>query len=297
MKSLWSFEPFHQNTNSIKSMYKSLSLLTGNPANIEVGFVVTHTEAELNLAFDIPEHERYSTYPKEQIKKVLKGAQISIDDKKIHLVDYSTYSNTKSVDKLLKLATDRNVDLIGLYTKARQGFVQFALGSFAETLIHRSKKDLLILSPNTKVSAQIKNILFASDFGPNSKNEILKLLNYVKNLDSKLTVLHHAEVIYKWSLDEKSTQVRAYRKKVDQMKNWIEDQCKKSGISVNVIIVSDFSSTSDHIFALLKKNKIDLIAVAAKVGPLAALMGGSVTRQIIRKSPLPVLVLKNGSKK
>jgi nucleotide-binding universal stress UspA family protein len=53
----------------------------------------------------------------------------------------------------------------------------------------------------------------------------------------------------------------------------------------------------DHLFAISKKNQMDMIAVCAKVGPVAALMGGSVTRQIIRKSSLPVLVLKNGRSK
>jgi nucleotide-binding universal stress UspA family protein len=42
----------------------------------------------------------------------------------------------------------------------------------------------------------------------------------------------------------------------------------------------------------LKKKKIDLVAVSAKIGPMAALIGGSITRQIVRGSQVPVLVLK-----
>ncbi len=297
MKSLWSFEPFHQENNSIKDMYRSLGALSGNPTKIEIGFVVTRTESELNLAFDIPENERFSSYPKNQMKQKLKEAQVKIDDKKIHVIDYSTFSTTKSVDRLLKLASDRGADLIGIYTHARKGLSRLIIGSFAETLIHRSKKDLLILSPKATVKSPMKNVLFASDFGPNSKKEFLKLFSYIKNMDPVLTVFHDAEIIYKKSLDEKNPKIHAYRKKIDQMKLWIEDQCHKAGIEGNVVIASDFKSTSEHVLSIAKKNKIDLVVVCAKVGPTAALMGGSVTRQVIRESSVPVLVLKNGKTK
>ncbi len=297
MKSLWSFEPFHQETTSIKAMHKSLATLSGNPAKIEIGFVVTRAESELNLAFDIPENERFSSYPKNQIKQKLKEAQVKVDDKKIHVIDHPTFSTTKSVDRLLKLASERGSDLIGIFTHARKGFSRLIIGSFAETLIHRSSKDLLILSPKATITAPMKNVLFASDFGPNSKKEILKLFSYIKNINPVLTVFHDADVIYKKSLDEKNPKIHAYRKEVDQMKLWIEDQCHKAGIKGNVVITSDFKSTSDHVLSLAKKNKIDLVVVCAKAGPTAALMGGSVTRQVIRESSVPVLVLKNGKTK
>jgi nucleotide-binding universal stress UspA family protein len=297
MKSLWSFEPFHQETNSIKAMYKSLATISGNPAKIEVGFVVTRTESELNLAFDIPESERFSSYPKNQMKQKLKEAQVKIDDKKIHVIDHPTFSTTKSVDRLLKLASERDVDLIGIYTHARKGFSRLVIGSFAETLIHRSSKDLLILSPKATVTTPMKHVLFATDFGPNSKKEFSKLFSYLKNFNPVLTVFHDAEIIYKKSLDEKNPKIHAYRKKVDEMKLWIEDQCHKAGIKGTVVIASDFKSTSDHVLSIAKKNKIDLVVVCAKVGPTAALMGGSVTRQVIRESSAPVLVLKNGKSK
>lgn len=44
-------------------MHNTLSLLAGSPGKVEIGFVVTRTESSLNLAFDIPEEERFTTYP------------------------------------------------------------------------------------------------------------------------------------------------------------------------------------------------------------------------------------------
>jgi len=296
MKSLWSFEPFHQEATSVKSMYDCLRCLTGSRSNIEVGFVATRKESELNLAFDIPEKDRFSTYPKQQIKQKLKESQVKIDDKNIHVIDYPTISTTKTVDRLLKLASDREIALIGTFTHARKGFARFVIGSFAETLIHKSSKDLLILNPKITVVSQIKNVLFASDFGPNSEKELVKLFGYIKNISASLTIFHHAEVIYKTSLDEKNPKVLAYRKKVDQIKARLEGLCEKAGIVATVKVAADINGTSDYLLSISKKHKMDMVVVCAKVGPTAALMGGSITRQIIRESLIPVLVIKTGKR-
>ncbi len=292
MKALWAFEPFHQDETRIKSMYKMLSQLTGSPSNVEVGFIATRSESSLNLAFDIPEKEQFSIYPRKLIKQELKKARIKSEDKKIHVVDYETMSNTKAVDRLLRLASDRGADLIGVFTHARKGYLRFAIGSFAETAIHRSKTSLLIFNPQTQVAPKIKNMLFASDFSPTSKKHLKMAVAFCKKLKSNLTVFHHAEVIYKWSLDESNPKTQAYRRKVNQMKSWIEQECQRAGISVEVIVASDFKATVDLIFTNMKKKKIDLVAVSAKAGPMVALMGGSITRQIVRSSKVPILVLK-----
>lgn len=292
MKALWAFEPFHQDNKRIKGMHNTLNLLAGSPAKVEMGFIVTGNESALNLAFNIPEKERFSSYPRKLIKKELKKNRIKYEDKNIHVVEYKTLSDTKAVDRLLKLATDRGANLIGLFTHAKKGYLRLAVGSFAETAIHRSKRSLLIFNPQTKVSPKIKNILFASDFSPSSKKHLKTVIAYSKKLKTNLTVLHHAEMIYKWSLDETNPKIHAYRRMVNQMKIWIEKECRLAGVSAEVIVTSDLMTTSDLVLAYVKRKKIDLVAVSAKVGPMAALMGGSITRQIIRSSPVPVLVLK-----
>lgn len=294
MKALWSYEPFHQDTQRTKSMHQILAQLVGNADKIEVGFISTHQEPDLTLAFDVPEEKRFNEYPKTQIKKELKAAKVKLSDARIKVVEHQVYSTTKVVDRMLELASERNCDLIGLFTHARKGYLRFLVGSFAETTIHRSQNDLLLLNPKVVVKSKVRNVLFASDFGANSKKEFAKVIRYTKNLGAALTVFHHADPTYKWSLDEKNPKIINYRKSVDKMKSWIEDESGKAGIGVNIVVASEFQSTSALIFKLVKKGKIDLIAVCAKSGPMAALMGGSVTRQIVRESSVPVLIIKSG---
>ena len=292
MKALWALEPFHQDKKRIKGMHKLLGQLVNRPADIKVGFVVTRFENELNLAFDIPIEERFSTYPRKLLKNSLNKANVKIEDRNIHVVDYEAFSTTKAVDRFLSLAKSCGSDLIALYTHARHGSVRFTIGSFAETAIHRSKASLLLVNPKTNFSSKIKRIFYASDFGPVSKKQLIRVLQICKKLNAQLTVFHQAEVIYKWSLDESNPKVHAYRRKVKRMETWIEQECKRAGISSKVIVASEFTGTTDLIFKSMAKVKADLIVVSAKVGPTAALMGGSITRQVVRGSQKPVLVLK-----
>ena len=279
MKALWAFEPSHQDNERLKGMYDILSSLAGSASNVEVGFVATHSKTPTSDS-------------RRLIKQELKNAQIPLADKKIHVVECATSSNTKAVDRLLKLAKERGAKNLGLFTHAREGYLRFVIGSFAETAIHRSKCSLLILNPQTQVATQIKNILFASDFSPASKTQLKTVISHCKNLKSKLTVLYHADLNYEWSLDESNPKIQAYRRGVGKMKTWIEQECRKVGVAAEVMICTELKSTGDLILQNITKKKVNLVVVGAKVGPFAALIGGSVTRQIVRGSQVPVLVLK-----
>jgi nucleotide-binding universal stress UspA family protein len=292
MKALWALEPFHQDSTRIQGMYHLLTQLVGQSSNIEVGFIVTRTESDLHWAFNVPQKDRFTVYPRKILKTALRNAKCSIDDNKIHVVDYETMSKKKAVDRLLSLAETRGTNLIALYTHARQGFMRLALGSFAETVIHRSKKSLLLMNPKTKCSPKIKNILFSSDFSWASEKHLKKAIEICKQINAKLTIFHQAQVTYKWSLDDSNRSIQDYRRKVNRMKSRIEQECKIAEVPYEVIIVSEFSPTTDLILKTATKVKADLIVIAAKVGPVAALMGGSTTRQIIREGTRPILVLK-----
>ncbi len=292
MKALWAYEPFHQDDTRIKGMHLLLKQLVGSPSNIEVGFVVTRTEPNLNLAFNIPYEDRFSVYPRKIVKDSLRRAKVSVEDRKIHVDDYETFSNTKAVDRFLTLAKSRNADLIALYTQSRHGFQRLALGSFAETAVHRSKTSLLLANPQVTFFKKTKNIFFMSDFTPASKKHLKQVIQICKKLKAHLTVFHAAEVIYKWSLDESNPKIHAYRRRVNRIQSWIEQECQRASVNCRVIVNSEMRSVSELALKAAAKTKSDLIVVAAKSGPMTALMGGSITRQLVRASVKPILVLK-----
>jgi nucleotide-binding universal stress UspA family protein len=292
MKVLWAYDPFHHNKNTTIGMHQILKQLAAKPSNIEVGYVVTRNEPNLSLAFDVPQEERFSIYPLRLIKESLKRSNVTIEDNKIHVVDYDTLSNTKAVERLLKLAKSRSSDLIALQTQSLQGFQRFVIGSFAETAIHLSRAHLLLVNPKMTVSKKVKNIFFMTDFSPTSKKHLKQVISISKQFKANLVVFHAAEVVYKMSLDDKNPKIQAYRRKIAKEKASIEQDCRKASLKGEVIIGSEMAPISEVALKSAKKFKSDLIVVAAKSGAIKALMGGSITRQIVRESSIPVLILK-----
>lgn len=292
MKALWAFEPFHQETTRIRLMDQLLQQLTGSRQRMELAFVITRAEPGMNLAFDVPREQRYTTFPKQMTKLALKKAGVELPDRNIHMIDFETLSTTKTVDRFLKLAKARKTDLIGIYTHARRGFTRSVLGSFAETAIHRSRQNLLVVNPLAKIDGKLRNILYATDFSSPSEKHLKFLLPLCRRLKAQLTVFHHHEAIYRWSLNEAEREIKALRSRTEKKRLEIESACRRAGVRHKFVFSEAFKATSDLILSLITKEKPDLVAVTAKSGPTVALLGGSVTRKIVRSSPVPILVLK-----
>lgn len=90
--------------------------------------------------------------------------------------------------------------------------------------------------------------------------------------------------------DQKSEE---YRKRINLIANNIRKHAKRNNIECNINFEPNVRILeSDSILNFSKKLNADLIVVTAKSGKLASLIGGSVTRKIVRSATLPVLVLK-----
>lgn len=293
MKVLWGFEPMACGKASVKGMSKLIHNLVPAKSDIEIGYVVTENESFFYTAPDRSMKDRSSSLPKELILDEMKKAGIAIPADYIFVAHHPTPSITTSVKRFLDLATERNAELIALFTHNKRGIERLVSGSFAETTIHHSHVDLLLAGPSTKYPSKVKSILYCSDFSAQSKKDLQKVIALCQKTGSKLTVFHAAEVIYKWSLDEKNPQILDYRRATDKMAQWIEDTCQKARIPFTLSLRSEFTPVSEMVSKAAKKARANLIVVSAKKGPLASLMGGSVTRQILRNGTYPVLILKN----
>jgi nucleotide-binding universal stress UspA family protein len=293
MKALWAFEPESQSAAAIQGMYRLLLQFVGSPGKMELGFVITGNESNLYRAYDVPAEERFTIYTRRLIHRDLKRARVSMPDNRIHLVDFDTLRTTKAVDRFLAFARSRRVDLVALHTRSKRGIDRLVMGSFAETTVHRSSIDLLLMGPQTRFRPKVRRILFASDFSPSSKRIFIKVLALCKRLGADLRVFHCPHTTYWWSLDEANPKVRTYRRYVKRTAQWYKDTSRNAKILCDVKVEDDeFRSIPELILNSAKKTQSDLIVVSAETGPFAALMGGSVTRKLLRYGRLPILVLK-----
>ncbi|MEY4615581.1 MAG: hypothetical protein RJB66_541 [Pseudomonadota bacterium] len=293
MKILWALEPFYQKKKKLRELFAFLHLFAKEKKAIDIGYAVTRYESELHLAFEVPPEERPSVDPRHLMKQSLLSAKIKVQEEQVHVVEASNPSLTKAVDSLLSLAKEKKSELLVFYSHNKKGLSRFLLGSFAETAIHRSKINLLIVHPKNPLPKRLKQIFFACDLGPQTQKHLSSVLKLAKEHKAQVTVFHAAPVTYRWSLDESSPEILKERRKIEKIKASIEEQARRYSVSCSVVVKSEFLSTSKLCLKAANKIKADLLVVAAKSSAVKALMGGSVTRQIIRGSKQPIFVLKD----
>jgi nucleotide-binding universal stress UspA family protein len=292
MKALWGVEPFQQSETQIGRTYRFISEVCGDKGKIEIGFIITRMENDLNLAFDVDKDKRFTSYPKEILERKLKRSGVQSKNVRINIVDYPTFSKTKAASRLLKLSKDKDCDICVIYSQGGGEIKKLFLGSFAESAVHLSDQKLLIINPHTKLSKKIRTVLFCYEPSKDSADALKEMIKFCQKRGAKLVIFHAAQFCFGMPANEVSDDVKAYN---DEVKKWQSDigrMCAKSKVKCEFHISSELEMISELALKTAKKVRADLISVLAKSGPTTALIGGSVTRQILRSSNLPVLVLR-----
>jgi nucleotide-binding universal stress UspA family protein len=284
MKILWTFNPFERN----KDLYLSGKAILDNWFNkkdsIEVLYVASNAEAELATAFHIPSKERYSAYPKKLIEKEL--SKISFSKKNIQILFDKSLSLTSLVKNIVSYSKEKNINLIVLASNSKKKLPLAILGSFAATLVHISKCDLLIYHQKTKITSSLPlNVIYAHDLSRKGELGLRKLLEYVKKWNAHLTVVHVP-------IPQFGVELHEFRRITENKINELEKRLNKEKIIFNIHTEYVIHPISEIIIELSAKSKSNIIAVTAQANKLSAMLGGSITRQILQDSFLPTLVLK-----
>lgn len=293
MKLAWAFEPNDLTTKQLKTMHAFISRFAANPLELEI----IHVEGDVFAGMYDPSGTFYPVQNPRDIRRdvdrALTKAGIALPAQQIHLLNVPVSSISNSVHETLETARDHRVDAIALFTKGNRGLERFLMGSFSETMLHQSDIDLMLMSPKTHWSGQLKRVLYLDDFSEDSKKNLTRVIKLCRSQQACLTVFHVPHITYHWAFEEKNEVVQKYRRYVDQMKTHLEKTCARHEVDCEVLLGAGPQEISEAAFKIAKKKKTDLIVVAAKIGPIGALLGGSITRSIIRNSPLPVYVLKS----
>jgi nucleotide-binding universal stress UspA family protein len=196
---------------------------------------------------------------------------------RVILSDSSSYR--KAANALVEHAGKSGADAIVAHTHGRTGIGRFFLGSFAETLLAAAKMPLLLVNPKTKVPARIERILHPTDFSVYAPAEYRDVLRLAERFHSGITLLHITGT--------KGAIPRA-RKHADR---WAAIALGR-GIAFDSVIRERTRDASEEIISAARDTGAGLIAMESNTGALTALVMGSTTRQVIRKAPCPVWVLK-----
>jgi nucleotide-binding universal stress UspA family protein len=285
MKVLWTFDPF-QKDNRLNFLGKKIIETLFNPKkdSINAVYVASKAEAQLTTAFNVLEENRYSIYPKKMILSQLK--KLKMDNLNAEVISSAKISLSSIIKEFVKYNSDKKTDLIIIASNSKPLLPRLIFGSFCETLIHLSENDLLIYHQKTKFDSKSnKKILYAHDFTNKGDMGLERVIEYAKSWNAQLIIVHVPMFLSNMTFEK-------FKKITENHAEQIKEDIKKYNVPFKLIISYEIKPINTIILNMAKKNEADFIAVTAKSSKLTALLGGSITRQILRESKLPSLVLK-----
>ena len=293
MKAFLLTDVFDTDSSCLKRSAMALrSVGFGQSKSDEASAVYVSHQGEAQMAFSgvsLPVDKKRTE--ESLAKRVQKAGALKLKIKP-QVIYEDTLSLKSAVDTLLAQAKKQSVGLVVLSTQARKGFARFLLGSFAETLIHRSSIDLLILNPKAKVRAKTKSMVVAIDLEKGVEQLVRETAELARKLDATVTYVHVPSPSYSVHFKGQDPSVAKYRKAVDRKVAQLDGLARSLGAKASVQIAGRWQAVSDVVLQVAKKQKADLIVIKAKSGSLATLMLGSVARSVVRKSEVPVMVVR-----
>jgi len=290
MKMAWAFNPFDDNRKLQRTALTLLRRLRRAADPIEAVYVASPGEAQLAVAFDVPIDQRYSRHPKRLIEKALR--RLGIRNTTVAVLSQDSPSLTTCVRTLAEHLARNRFDLTFLASHARTGVSRLVLGSFAETLVHLAKTDLLVFNEASRVARAPKVLLFAHDLSPAGDRGLRQSIRYAKAWGCALHVVHVPMVSDDVAFRGRGGEVEAYRGRVRQEVGRIEAAVRRAGLVGSAVIEARAHPVAEQIVQRVASSRADLLLVVGKSGRFAGWLGGSVTRKLLRTSPVPVLVIK-----
>ncbi|HEX5036124.1 MAG TPA: universal stress protein [bacterium] len=301
LKILWCVNPF-QDERSLLERGRLFLRGLSRSAFVEPVYVSSPAELQISLEFSVPFRERYRTVAAQKIGGFLKRVK-GLLLKAPRIIEERGAGISDAAKALADYARRQNADALVLGTHSRSGLARFFLGSYAESLLALSRTPVILISPRSRVP-RLKKILFATDFSPASKKAFgaccrfakavgasVILQNVIKCPSHRITtrgyILAGSRAVtpseYMDELKEKSWSMARPFLKIAH--------ASRVGAAFRVEASADRSSAV--ILKTSRTLKCGMIALAAQSSRLRAGLLGSVSREVIRGSNLPVWLLRS----
>jgi nucleotide-binding universal stress UspA family protein len=210
-----------------------------------------------------------------------------------------------AVETLESYAKSRGAQFVAIPTHGRRGAARFLLGSFTETLLLRAQIPTLAIGPGVEEIRSLDRILFSTDFARGSKQIFRRVVDFARELRARLWLYHSVpnlmEPVFQsgaylftgaWipARNYFNKEVQERYRRGNAWARWARNQ----GIECDYIMDETIGSISDHVLELIEREKIGLVALASRSGPVSSTLLGSITRQVIRSASCPVWVIQPG---
>lgn len=182
-------------------------------------------------------------------------------------------------DSVIKQAEEHEIDLIVMGTHGSSGYVNdFFIGSNTDKIVRLSKIPVITIREEVK-SADFKNIVFASDFESKSTASFRTIADLANQFDAKVDLLR--------VITQDDFQYTG------PMLKHMDEFASENGLSNYSSHVYAASSVQDGINEFAQSVRADLVTTITNGRRgLARLFNGSVTSDIMKSSPIPVMTIK-----
>lgn len=302
---IWPVDVFDDNQVYLDQVGAAIRSISPHPPAVQLTYVLDFVEESKLPHVSAGTHRKWKSHFGTKAREGLNAIVKKLDWKgplKAEVLTKGTASRRQSVDVLLKYAKSKKAGLIAVGSHARKGLSRLFLGSFAETLITSARLPVLVVSPEAKVASRVSKILFSTDFSDASKKAYLKVLELAKSLDAEVVLFHK-----KLSSVEPVIQSGVYmlgggwvstaqfleedeKAKIELSKKWTSEGLKK-GVKVEYVTAHADLGIADAVCETAKQKNADLVIVVNQTGRWGTILLGSVSREVVRRAPCPVLVL------
>jgi nucleotide-binding universal stress UspA family protein len=211
-------------------------------------------------------------------------------------------------------ARKKEASMVAIQTRGHHGLKRMAMGSFTETFLLHTKVPTLVIPPVTSRSSDLKqktgslfttpkDILFATDLSPVSLLAFKKMAPLFKMLKVKITLFFHLEIAHDIinALDPEfktnvinNSLVKKLKPEINERASDFFEIATNHDLKIKLHIHSspDPIAKSDAIIEAANNLKLNCVALAAQSNRLKTSLIGATSRELVRKSTIPVLIYR-----
>ncbi len=186
-----------------------------------------------------------------------------------------------SVDGILDVARQERATMIAMATHGRRGLGRLVFGSVTELVLRDSPVPVLAvrIAADLQARESVESILVPQDGTPESRAALLPAIELARRFDSRLVLFRSLN-----AADEASTAEHA-----------LQETCG-SVVSAGVVahaFVEKGKPAAAAIVAAAEAHRADLIVMATHGrSGIARLQAGSVTEDVLRETPVPLVAVR-----
>ncbi|NPB05443.1 MAG: universal stress protein [Aquificae bacterium] len=195
-------------------------------------------------------------------------------------------------DVIVEKEEELGVDLTVLGGHQKGLVERILLGSTSEAVVKHSRRPVLVVKGHPL--QKLERVVLAYDFSEVGDRMLEYAKKFLKPFGSKVFLVHVEEEIELPLLQKLGINLLPQiREKKLQKLSQIREEFEKEGIPCEVVYVEE-REPAEGILEVIRKGDYDMVMVANKgLSGLKRILMGSVSLEVLRKSPIPVFVYKD----